>query len=234
MPSPPTLEQLQTMGRERLHPSLSNPNWLVLRKRRELFRNWIASLKLTNPTVLDVGGRIQPYRSLIADGQSRYVALDLSVGPLVDVVGDGQQLPFAAETFHLVVCTQMLEYVPDPANVISEIRRVLKYGGFLLLSVPSVFPRDAEHDRWRFLPAGIRQLLSEFASTEIAPEGNTITGFFRTINVCLQIFARYDFLRSLLNYTIVPILNLAGACLERLSSSQNDQFAANYSVLARK
>jgi SAM-dependent methyltransferase len=234
MPNRETLQQVEAMGRERLHPSLMNPNWLVLSKRRELFRNWIEGMKLADPIVLDVGGRIQPYRSLIADGRARYVAVDLNVTPLVNVAGDAQQLPFASGIFDLVVCTQMLEYAPEPALVIAEIRRVLKSGGCLLLSVPSVFPRDADYDRWRFLPAGIRQLLSEFSTVEIVPEGGTITGFFRTINSCMQIFVRYNVFRSALNYTLVPVMNLSAVLLERLAGSKNDQFAANYSVLAKK
>ncbi len=234
MPNRETLEQVQALGRERLYPSVTSPNWLVLRKRRELFQNWLAGMRLSNPAVLDVGGRIQPYRPLIDEGRARYTAVDLNITPLVNVAGDAQQLPFASDIFDLVICTQMLEYAPEPPRVIAEIRRVLKTGGCLLMSVPSVFPRDADYDRWRFLAPGIRQLLSEFSSVEIVPEGGSITGFFRTINSCLQIFARYDFLRTVLRYTVVPILNVAGALLEAMAGSTNDQFAVNYSVFAKK
>ena len=234
MPKGETLKQVEAMGRERLYPSVTSPNWLVLRKRREIFHNWLAAMPLSNPAVLDVGGRIQPYRPLIAEGQSHYTSVDLNITPLVNVAGDAQQLPFADGTFDLVICTQMLEYAPEPPRVIAEIRRVLKSGGYLLMSVPSVFPRDADYDRWRFLAPGIRQLLSGFSSAEIVPEGGSITGFFRTINSCLQIFARYDVLRTVLNYTAVPVLNLLGLLLEAIAGSDNDQFTVNYSVLAKK
>ena len=229
-----TLEQVQAMGRERLYPSITNPNWLVLRRRRELFRDWLGEIGLENPKVLDVGGRIQPYRPLIANGRGRYLAVDLWVTPLVDVVGDAQQLPFGSDLFDLAVCTQMLEYAPDPVKVISEIKRVLKKDGLLVLSVPSAFPRDSEYDRWRFLPAGIGQLLAGFSSVEIVPEGGTITDFFRTVNVCLHVFAKFDVLRIVLSCTLTPALNLLGAFVERIASSRNDQFAVNYSVRARK
>src|SRR2546425_2710772 len=167
MPKTETLEQVQKTGRERLFPSLTNPSWLVLRKRRELFRRWLRESLRTNPSVLDVGGRIQPYRPLIAGAHSRYVAVDLRTTPLVDVVANAEQLPFASAVFDLVLCTQMLEYAPDPGQVISEIYRVLRPRGLLLLSVPTAFPRDADEDRWRFLPAGIRQLLSSFSEVEV-------------------------------------------------------------------
>ena len=234
MPTGETLDQVRAMGRERLYPSVTSPNWLVLRKRRELFRNWLEGMRLNNPVVLDVGGRIQPYRSLINEGHARYTAVDLNITPLHNVAGDAQQLPFASDMFDLVICTQMLEYAPEPPRVIAEIRRVLKSSGCLLMSVPSVFPRDGDYDRWRFLAPGIRQLLSGFSSVEIVPEGGSIAGFFRTINSCLQIFARYDFLRTLLSYSVVPILNVTGVLLETLAGSTNDQFAVNYSVFAKK
>ena len=78
-----TQDQVQKCGRERLYPSLTNPNWLVLRKRRELFQRWLGRLPQQNLSVLDVGGRIQPYRSLVP-GAARYIAIDLRATPLVE------------------------------------------------------------------------------------------------------------------------------------------------------
>jgi SAM-dependent methyltransferase len=206
----------------------------VLRKRRELFRRWLHESLGINPFVLDVGGRIQPYRPLIACAHARYVAVDLRPTPLVNVVANAEQLPLTSAVFDLVLCTQMLEYAPDPGLVVSEIHRVLRPRGLLLLSVPSAFPRDADEDRWRFLPAGIRQLLSSFSEVEVVPEGGSIAGLFRTVNVCLHMFAGYSAARMFLSYTIIPALNLMGLSLEKLVGSQSDGFAVNYSVMARK
>lgn len=75
--------------------------------------------------------------------------------------------------------------------MIGEIYRILKAGGVLVLSVSSAFPRDAEEDRWRFLPAGIRQLLGGFSEIEVVPEGGSIAGLCRTVNVCLYM-AKYS------------------------------------------
>jgi SAM-dependent methyltransferase len=43
--------------------------------------------------------------------------------------GDALALPFPDAQFDLVVCRHLLQAVPDPAKVVSEIRRVLKPGG---------------------------------------------------------------------------------------------------------
>jgi SAM-dependent methyltransferase len=221
-------------GRRRLRPSLTDPSWLVLRKRREVFTQWLARLNHTNALVLDVGGRIQPYRSLINGRLSRYIAIDLRLTPLVDIAGNAAQLPLRNDCFDLVLCTQMLEYAPDPRQVIAEIHRVLKPGGFLLLSAPAVHPQDSDRDAWRFLPGALRELLLEFSAVDLAPEGSSVTGFIRTINVCLVSFTPLAAFRGLLRFTIVPMLNLLGALFEMLRLTANTSFTANFSVLARK
>jgi SAM-dependent methyltransferase len=229
-----TLDTVNREGRERLHPSLANPSWLVLRRRREIFRKWLAGVEGHDLDVLDVGGRIQPYRSLLEGRVRRYVAVDLRQTPLVNVVGRGEQLPLAGARFDLVICSQVLEYIPEPAAVIAEIYRVLKPGGFLLLSVPAVFPRDSDNDRWRFLPESLRYLLRSFCEVEVVAEGSSIAGFFRTANVCLVMFARPALVRILLQFTLIPLLNVAAAALESVSGSSSDQLAANFSAFARK
>ncbi len=229
-----TLEAVQREARQRLYPSLTNPNWLILRSRRKIFRDWVARVPGSNLSVLDLGGRIQPYRPLLDGRLQRYVAIDLRRSPLVALVADGAHLPFAPGSFDLVLCTQVLEYVAEPAAFTAEMYRVLKPGGLLFLSAPSVFPRDSDEDAWRFLPRSLRLLLSSFAEIEIAPEGTSITGFYRTICVCLQIFIKPAVLRTISRFTIFPVLNVMGWVSESVFSNSNDQFAANFSVLARK
>jgi SAM-dependent methyltransferase len=229
-----TLESVNREGRERLYPSLTNPSWLVLRKRREIFERWFAQLEASQLDILDVGGRIQPYRPLLAGRVRRYVAIDVRRTPLVNVVARGEQIPLAGEQFDVVICTQVLEYVPEPAVVISEMRRVLKPGGYLLLSVPAIFPRDSDQDTWRFLPESLRVLLHSFCSVEIVAEGSSVAGFFRTVCICLTMFARPAFVGRLFRFTLIPILNITAASLESLWSGRHDRFAANFSALARK
>jgi len=229
-----TLEALQRESRERLHPLLTNPSWLVLRRRREIFRKWLAQMEGRNLDVLDIGGRVQPYRPLLQDRLHHYLAVDVRATPLVDVVGRGEQIPLASEQFDLVICTQVLQYVFEPAAAIAEIYRVLKPGGWLLLSVPAIGVRDSDGEFWRFLPASLRQFLRSFHEVEIVPEGGSIIGFFRTINAGLNLFFPHPLIRSGLRWTLFPLVNLSGELLDRVVPSHNDEFSANYSVCARK
>ena len=229
-----TVEEVNREGRERLYPSLTNPSWLVLRERRRLFQRWISALGSGQLSVLDVGGRIQPYRVLL-DGRLReYVGVDLRQSPLVDVVARAEQIPLASGQFDLVICTQVLEYIAEPAAAIAEMHRVLKFGGYLLLSVPAVFPRDSENDTWRFLPRGLDILLKSFRKVEMAPEGSSISGLFRSICVFLTMFGRPALVGQILRFSAIPVLNLTAIVLEAASGKVNDQFTANFSVFAEK
>jgi SAM-dependent methyltransferase len=234
MPKDETLEQVQKQGRERLYPSLTNPSWLVLRKRRDLFRHWLQSVSGDALSVLDIGGRIQPYRVLLGERCNQYIAVDLQKTELVNVIGEAERLPFADEKFDVVLCTQVLEYIAEPKIAVMQMRRVLKPGGVLLLSAPAVFPQDSAVEYWRFLPGSFKHLLSDFTHVELAPEGNSLIGLIRTINVWMVTFAKPTALVWLLRFTMVPLLNVVGIFLQSVIRTTDDRFTANFSVRAQK
>jgi len=233
MPAQPTLDHVIRDGHSRLYPSLRNPNWLVLCERRRIFQDKLGELPERNLSVLDVGGRLQPYRELLGGRVNRYIAIDPQVTPLVNVAARGEALPFGDEQFDFVICTQVLEYFPDPGCAVAEIWRVLRRGGVAFVSAPSVFVRDHDKEYWRFLPEGLRFLMKEFEYIEVVAEGNSVAGLFRTLNVFLVSFMKPRFLVPVLKWTAVPALNLTGYLLGGLGGA-NDHFTANFSVWARK
>ena len=54
--------------------------------------------------------------------------------------GDATRLPFADDTFDCVVTSEVLEHIQDDVTAISELRRVLKPGGTLGVTVPTWYP----------------------------------------------------------------------------------------------
>jgi SAM-dependent methyltransferase len=54
------------------------------------------------------------------------------------VRGVGEHIPFARETFDLVVCVWVLEHLKDPAQALSEVGRVLRSGGHFIFVTPNV------------------------------------------------------------------------------------------------
>lgn len=53
---------------------------------------------------------------------------------------DAARLPFPDASFDRVICSEVLEHVPDPDAALAEIARVLKPGGRFALSVPRWWP----------------------------------------------------------------------------------------------
>ncbi len=69
------------------------------------------------------------------------------------IQGTGHQLPFPDNAFDHVICSEVLEHIPNYASFLSEIQRVLKPGGLFAVSVPRYFPEwvcwqlsDAYHE----------------------------------------------------------------------------------------
>lgn len=50
---------------------------------------------------------------------------------------DAHAVPFKANTFDLIICTEVLEHVGDPKSVLVEIKRLLKKGGFAIIELDS-------------------------------------------------------------------------------------------------
>lgn len=222
------------LSRRILFPKLGDPDYLVQRARREIIAGWCEELPSARGTVtvLDVGGRLQPYRPLLEGRTAMYVAIDPVFEGLLDVAGIGEQLPFRDASFDLVICTQVLSYASSPSQVLAEIQRVLKPGGILYLTAPAIFPLMHDY-RWSFMPEGLKMLLGGFSEIEIRAEGGSIAGMCRTINVFLETFVRSDLAHRILRKSVYPMTNAIGLLMDRFSGGRVN-FTVNYSCRARK
>jgi SAM-dependent methyltransferase len=54
--------------------------------------------------------------------------------------GDGTRLPFPDATFDRIICSEVLEHIPDDEAALRELHRVLKPGGILAATVPTWMP----------------------------------------------------------------------------------------------
>jgi SAM-dependent methyltransferase len=110
--------------------------------------------------VLDLGCGNSPYRSQLT-GAARYLGCDLDSAANAEVVCVADALSFAARSFDGVLCTQVIEHVPEPWRVAEEIARVLRPGGRLLLSAPQAWRlHEKPHDYYRFTRYGLAHLLA--------------------------------------------------------------------------
>jgi len=226
-------DELLRVAHGRLYPSLRNPNYLVLRSRRRIFQSHLEKLP-RDLTVLDVGGRYQPYRPLLEGKFKKYLALDVEKTEFVTAVGSGENIPFKDATFDLVIATGVFEYFRQPYRGANEIHRVLKPGGTLLVSVAAAAPRFVDQERWRYLPLGLQSVFSQFGDVKVIPEVSSLGGFCRLINLGLHDFLKLKPLKLAYEISLCPLMNLIGLLLESAHLTGNDKWAGNYSVIALK
>jgi ubiquinone/menaquinone biosynthesis C-methylase UbiE len=133
----------------------------------------------TDRRTLDIGAQNGPYAVHFPDR----IALDIKRGVGVQIIGDAQALGIADASFEVILCTEVLEHLPEPQRAIDEMFRVLVPGGQLLLTTRFLFPiHDAPHDYFRFTKYGLRHLLRRFEIVELQEETDAVG----TLAVLLQ------------------------------------------------
>jgi SAM-dependent methyltransferase len=97
-----------------------------------LFKDLVLSEAAKRTSLLEINeaGNLTPFLKYFG----RYV---FGAYPEVDI----HQLPYADDSFDLVVHSDTLEHVPNPIHALSECRRVLRPGGALCFTVPIVVGR---------------------------------------------------------------------------------------------
>lgn len=109
-------------------------------ERHKALRDFIG--ETSSSVVLDIGSSQGLFLNSI---KSKYkVAFDISFNYLSVaknknlncVLGNAEMLPFKEDSFDLIICSDILEHVLNPENVIRESRNILKTGGKLFIVVP--------------------------------------------------------------------------------------------------
>lgn len=146
-----------------VHPSVYPWHFQWLASRSIVSSLRIATSHITSAgNVLDVGCGTSPYRHMLPSG-SRYTGIDIETGlgkPDI-VIQPDKPWPVSNAYFDTVLCTQVLEHAEDQNLLLSEIRRVLKPGGLLVLSVPFIYNEHGmPWDYRRFTIGGLAKVLS--------------------------------------------------------------------------
>lgn len=143
---------LRFLARTPLHPQ-----WLLGQRRIP------RGLENASGVLLDIGAADRWIAARLP-AHVRYVALDYPAtgrdlyGARPDIFADGARLPVADGAVDNVTCLEVLEHVPDPALVVSEVARVLRPGGSAWLSMPFLYPvHDAPFDFQRYTAHGLRR-----------------------------------------------------------------------------
>lgn len=108
--------------------------------------------------ILDVGCGNGNLFTLLPDGKYELFGVDFSENMIIEAknnckakasftVADAERLPFADDTFDIVVCNASFHHYIHPNTVLDEMHRVLRDGGKVLIGDP-------------YIPAGIRGLMN--------------------------------------------------------------------------
>lgn len=160
----------QKAAQQRLYPSIFASNYLVLSNRRVRMEKFLGTMDSLGH-ILDVGAQYCPYYPLFEHKCNSYTSMDMADTPIVDIVCNAEQMQADDCSFDLVLCTQVLEHTLNPQRVIDECHRVLKPGGTLIVTVPSVYPvHGYPGDFWRFMPDGLQYLLRAFSDVHVLGE----------------------------------------------------------------
>ena len=164
--------------------------------------------------VLDVGSAAGSYdaRGEFRGARRRlgnaalYVALDIDAAARPTVAGDGHALPFANETFDVVLANNVIEHLRDPAQGVGEMRRVLKPSGQMLYTIPFLYPvHEAPNDYARFTRYGLARLFRHFREVEIHSRGGVCSTMAQFVFLGTRVLDRAR-VGGLLRGALFPVL----------------------------
>lgn len=131
------------------------------------FRKWkISKYVPATGRILDIGSGTAP----VSPDLARTVVADISEEAMKNVDAPSKVvtsitgMSFDAGSFDCILCSEVLEHIPDDEKAVSELRRVLKQGGVLIVTVPYQKRFWAEDDEYvghvrRYDPGELEQKL---------------------------------------------------------------------------
>ncbi len=227
--------------RQAFYPTLSgafvNPFYIARRGLADAMREYSTHL---SGRLLDVGCGSKPYARLFSVEQ--YIGLDIDSertrsGGVADYYYDGHRFPFDSASFDSILCNQVLEHVFNPSEFLSEIHRVLKPNGGMVLTVPFVW--DEHEQPWDYARYSSFGLTALFEKSGLRIERRTKIN--ADISVLFQLFNAYLYkllpnslrVRLLVCATVMAPVSLIGQFLGHVLPA-NDDLYLDQIVFARK
>lgn len=153
--------------------------------------NWLA-IKINNRTtyrmkkyfkgvVYDLGCGERDYEKEILTVAKKYVGVDWSStlhNLKADIVADlNLILPVESEVADTVLSFQVLEHLREPQLMLHEAFRILKPGGYMIITVPfQWWVHEAPFDYYRYTPYGLKYLFEKAGFQNVIVEPTS--GFF--------------------------------------------------------
>ena len=211
-----------------------NPNYI---SRANLFKSIKHYSRIINSGILlDVGCGSKPYKELFS--VDRYLGIDINesahdhANSDVDVFYDGKTIPFNNNHFDHVFSSEVFEHVFNLDQLLSEINRVTKKGGSLLVTIPfCVQEHEIPNDFVRYSSFGLRNLLERngYKIINHKKTSNNIGTIFQLlaayISECLLPNNRY--IRIFLTPLFVSPVTIVGLILSKILPSDDKLYLNN-------
>lgn len=141
------------------------------------------------------GGRGIPEDKVVVNlgsGPRRYYkgVLNIDLYPFrnVDIVADASDLPFKDNCVDMVVAESLMEHLPRPGEMVEEITRVVKPGGYVYGLVPFLYPfHSSPNDYYRWTAAGIRESFADWEVIEIGMRSGPVSALLSTLTHALAL-----------------------------------------------
>lgn len=190
--------------------------------------------------MLDVGGGESPYKKYFKSAW--YVCIDVNPQANITILGDVRNLPFRDNIADTILCTEVLEHIQNTRIALKELHRVLKSGGYLILSTPLLWGVHERGDFYRWTEEGIKLHLTQrnFDIIKVEKAGGIFSSIGQMLaQVPLQVYGPYTNRENRLKYgflffmylILIPVTRFF-MLLDALDTKKN--FTLGYSILGKK
>ena len=224
-------------------PAITNPGYLT---RNRLLKGLCRHAPLLRGRMLDFGCGSKPYRGLFE--VEEYIGLDYEnpghphLNEQIDVFYDGNRLPFADASFDSIFSSEVFEHVFNLRDVLTELHRVLKPGGLILVTCPfAICEHEVPNDFARYSSYGLRDLMERHGFDLVKQEktGNSVETVFQLwimyIHQHITPFVRrIPIVRSAFRFFTYTSLNLWGLLWSKLLPDRQDLYLNNIIVCKKK
>ena len=172
---------LDRIRRQRVHPGRTQPDYLILRFLVNHVERALSEIRHPVDDVLDVWCGTQPYRELLPP-HVRYVGLDIDDRYGEQDVVSSEFLPFPDDSFDLVLFTEAFHFHADGRAAAQELKRVLRPGGTLVMTIPLVWEYDRRIAERRYTGPHLAELFDDWHEVRVRENGGysvawaTLTG----------------------------------------------------------
>lgn len=223
------------------HSNRQPYNWLVYNIGDKFLEKYSKYFK---GHLVDLGCGEAPYKEYFLQFAEKYTGVDWNNtlhNSKADIISDlNKKIELPDEVADTVVSLSVMEHLCEPQIFLNEAYRILKRGGYIILSVPfQWWIHESPYDYFRYTPYGLKYMLEKagFIDIYIEPQTGFFTMWLMKFNYFTLRFIRGPkplrwLIKSIL-FVIWTVNQIIAPYLDKLDRRWELE-TAGYFVIARK